>query len=85
MSNAERVGRGLVARLGLNEINWFAAIVATLGIVTICIGWPMWCYYAIGKPAKERHDSIYNACIADGQKPYYCESLASSNRGGILP
>lgn len=24
-----------------------------------------------------RHDKIYNACIADGQKPYYCESLAS--------
>lgn len=26
---------------------------------------------------KEHHDKIYNGCIADGQKPYYCESLAS--------
>lgn len=60
------------------------ATLETIGLVTLIVvlfgsyfGAISFMARNIAAARKAHHDKIYNGCIADGQKPYYCESLAS--------
>ena len=60
------------------------AILIVMALLT-ALSYPLMLYFTIGKPIQEERNKIYNACIADGQKPYYCEALArgATNRPSV--